>query len=64
MKCYIPLVQAPLIAGMQLPYMHTPQSQVSGPGVGVGTCLLTLEDRREGGVKDAQSMFSAKKSCA
>jgi hypothetical protein len=44
MKCYVPLVQATLTAGMQLPYMCTAQSQVSDPGVELG---LTL-DRREG----------------
>jgi len=64
MKCYIPLVQAPLTAGMQLPYMCTPQSQVSDPGVELGTYLPWRTGGREGEVKDAYSMFSAKTICA
>ena len=51
MKCYVhsrgsahSCVQ---LTGTQLQYMHTPQSQVSDPGVEPGD-LLTLEDRTEG----------------
>lgn len=46
------------LTGMKLPYMLTPQSQVSDPGVELGT----NSPWRTGG--RGKSMFSAKISCA
>ena len=59
MKCYIRLVQATLTAGMQLPYMRTPQSQVSDPGVEPGTDLPWRTGGR--GKRSLQHVFSQNK---
>ena len=65
MKCYIRLVQATLTAGMQLPYMRTPQSQVSDPCVELGTYLPWRTGGREGGrgKRCTQHVFSQNKLC-